>query len=266
VIRGTTRVAAVIGWPIHHSLSPAIHNAAFAETGIDAVLVPIDVPPDGLGVVVSALRAMRALGASVTVPHKVAVAALCDDLAPTARAIGAVNCLQLDGDRVIGHNTDAAGFVDALAEIGFALAGKRAVLLGAGGAARAIAVGLGRECTVEIVARRPLDWAPSQPWDAMRDALAGADLVIDCTPTALGEGEDAFVDALPLDALPADALVVSLVYHRRPLLLERAAARGHRVLDGASMLVHQAARAFTIWTNHAAPIDAMRAAVPGNAR
>jgi len=241
-------------------------NTAFAERGVDAVLVPIGVPPDQLGVAVAGLRAARALGASVTVPHKVAVGALCDDLAPLARAVGAINCLQFDGDRVIGHNTDAAGFVDALAEIGFALPGKRAVLLGAGGAARAIAVGLGRDIAVEIVARRPLDWAPSRAWDDMRDAFTGADLVIDCTPTALGDGEDAFVDALPLDALPADALVVSLVYHRRPLLLERAAARGHPVLDGAAMLVHQAARAFTIWTGHEAPVDVMRAAVAGNAR
>src|SRR5215470_3171924 len=170
-ICGTTRVAAVIGWPIHHSQSPALQNAAFAAAGVDAVLVPLDVPPDGLGVVVSALRVMRALGASVTVPHKLAVAALCDEVAASARVVGAVNCIQFDGDRAIGHNTDADAFLDALAEVGFAPAGKRAVVLGAGGAARAVAIGLGASCATEIVARKPIDWAPSRSWDAMRDAF-----------------------------------------------------------------------------------------------
>ena len=136
-ISGHTRIAAVLGWPVEHTRSPAMLNAAFAADQIDAVLVPIGVPPDGLSTVVAALRAMRVVGASVTVPHKVAVAALCDELSAEAKAIGAVNCLQLDGDRLVGHNTDAPGFLDGLLAAGFALRGTRCRRLGAGGAARA---------------------------------------------------------------------------------------------------------------------------------
>jgi shikimate dehydrogenase len=257
MIRGTTQLAAVIGWPVEHSRSPVLLNAAFAAAGIDAVLVPIGVPPAGLPTIVAALAAMRALGASVTVPHKVAVAACCDELAPTAAAIGAVNCLQINGGRVIGHNTDAGGFADALVEAGFEARGKRVVLLGAGGAARAIAYGLlGAE--VDVVARRDAEWIAVTPWDRRRDALAGADLVVDCTPTGLDDSERAFVDALPLDAVRPGALIASLVYHRPTLLLERARQRNYPVLDGRSMLVHQGARAFTIWTGHPAPLAAMQ--------
>jgi shikimate dehydrogenase len=247
-------------------------NAAFAATGIDAVLVPIGVPPDGLGAVVAALRAMGALGASVTVPHKLAVAALCDEVTPAARAIGAVNCLQL-GARVVGHNTDAGGFADALAAAGIATtAGARVVVLGAGGAARAVVAGL-TGAAVEVVARGPVAWigapwvdGPASVavslWAAVADALAGADLVVDCTPVGLDPAaEPAFVDPLPLDRLPASAVVATLVYHRRTLLLERALARGHRVLDGSDMLVFQGARAFTLWTGRDPPVDVMRRVV-----
>jgi shikimate dehydrogenase len=251
-IGGATRVAAVLGWPIEHSRSPAMLNAAFAAAALDAVMIPIGVSPDGLPAVIAALRAMRALGASVTVPHKVAVGALCDELAPEARAIGAVNCLEL-GERVIGHNTDCHGFSDALAAAGFDVAGTRVVLLGAGGAARAVAYAVRGARHVDVVARRPeaATWTAVTRWtpEALRDALARADLVVDCTPAGLhAEADTAFADAVPLDALAPGAWVVSLVYHRRTSLLERASRRGHSTLDGAAMLVHQGARAFAIWT------------------
>jgi shikimate dehydrogenase len=137
-ISGTTRIAAVIGWPVEHSRSPAMLNAAFAADGIDAVLVPMGVWNDGLPSVIAALRATHALGASVTVPFKLAVTHHCDELSPEAKTIGAVNCLQFDGERVIGHNTDCHGFLDGLVAAGFEPSGKRCVVLGAGGAARAV--------------------------------------------------------------------------------------------------------------------------------
>lgn len=278
-ITGATRVAAVLGWPVEHSRSPQMLNAAFAASGIDAVLVPIGVSPDGLSATVAGLRAMRALGASVTVPHKIAVAAMCDELAVGARVIGAVNCLHFERDRVVGYNTDEGGFLDGLVAAGFDLAGKRAVILGAGGAARAVAYGLRGGRAVEVIARRGVEWAPEAgtdkavgprpsgaPWTAenLRDAFSRADLVVDTTPTGLGvseEDEVSFVDSLPLDALPSHAWVSTLVYHRTPLLLERAKARGHTVLDGRAMLVHQGARAFTIWTGRPAPIEVMTRAL-----
>jgi len=267
MIRGTTRVAAVIGWPVEHSRSPQMLEAAFAERAIDAVMIPIGVPPEAFAQIVGALRAMRALGASVTLPHKLAATALCDELSPAARAIGAVNCLHIDGDRLVGHNTDAAGFIDALGAAGFTPAGKRCLILGAGGAARAVAYGLrtAGASAIDVLARDPekITWIQARPWHTieLRDCFARAELVVDATPIGLAGGASAALDELPLDALPAAAWVATLVYHRRPVLLERAAARGHSIADGRGMLVHQGARAFAIWTGAAPPIEAMQRAL-----
>jgi len=269
MIRGTTRLAAVIGWPVEHSRSPQMFEAAFAEAGVDAAMIPIGVPPESFATVVAALRALRALGACVTVPHKLAAAALCDELSAAARAIGAVNCLHVAGDRLVGHNTDCHGFTDALAAAGLAPGGLRCVLLGAGGAARAVAHGLdlAGAAAIDVLARAPerVAWTAARPWtaDELRPALARADLLIDATPVGLAEtaADLAAVDALPLDALPSGACVASLVYHRRPRLLERAAERGHRTLDGRGMLVHQGARAFAIFTGAPPPVAAMHRAL-----
>ena len=271
MIRGTTRVAAVIGWPVEHSRSPQMFEAAFAAAGLDAVMIPIGVPPESLAVVVAALRAMRAIGACVTVPHKLAAAALCDELSDAARAIGAVNCLHVVGNHLVGHNTDCHGFTDGLAAAGFDAAGKRCAILGAGGAARAVAHGLevAGAAAVDVIARRPqqVAWTAAHPWTAaeLRASFARADLVVDATSMGLADGDrdatDAALDALPLDALPAGARVASLVYHHRTILLERARARGHATVDGRGMLLHQGARAFAIWTGAAPPIEAMRRAL-----
>lgn len=267
-ISGTTRIAAVLGWPVTHSRSPQIMNAAFAATGVDGVMVPIGVPPEGLPDVVRGLRAMRAFGASVTVPHKLAVLALCDEVTPAAREIGAVNCLHVDGQRVVGHNTDAPGYVAGLVAAGFSTGSAHAVLLGAGGAARAVAYGLRSVgCEVEVIARRPSDvsWATARAWtqSELVDAFSTADLVVDCTPIALGTEDDerAWTDALPLDSLRPTAWISTLVYHRVTLFLERARSRHHAILDGRAMLVHQAAHAFAMWTGRSAPIDVMTRAL-----
>ena len=267
MIRGTTRVAAVIGWPVEHSRSPQMFEAAFAAAEVDAVMIPIGVPPASFALTVGALRAMHALGASVTVPHKVAAAALCDELSPAARAIGAVNCLQIQGDRLIGHNTDAGGFSDALVAAGFSPAGKRCVILGAGGAARAVAYGLeaAGAGAIDVIARSPaqVGWTAARPWRTAEvgAAFAQADLVIDATPIGLAADDATALDALPLDALPAAAWVATLVYHRRTRLAERAVARGHSIVDGRGMLVHQGAQAFAIWTGGPPPIHAMQRAL-----
>ena len=269
MIKGTTRVTAVIGWPVEHSRSPQMFEAAFAATGIDAVMIPIGVAHESLALVVGALRAMRALGASVTLPHKLAAAALCDELSPSAREIGAANCLRVEGGRLFGHNTDCHGFTDALAAAGLAPGGLRCALLGAGGAARAVAHGLelAGAGPIDVLARGPerVTWTAAQPWtaDALRAAFARADLVIDTTPVGLADSpaDLATVDALPLDALRPGAWVATLVYHRRTRLLERAAAHGHPTLDGRGMLVHQGARAFAIFTGAPPPVEAMQRAL-----
>jgi shikimate dehydrogenase len=241
-----TAYAAVIGWPISHSKSPAMQNAAFAACGIDARMEAIAVPPEGLADELARLRALPMLGASVTVPHKFAAAKLCDAL------IG-------DAHELVGHNTDVAGFRDSLVESGIHAA--RAVVLGAGGSARAVEHALRTAgAVVDVAARRPdaIEWTSARAWSELPELFAHADLVVDCTPTGLAPAQDAaFADALPLAALPAQAAVATLVYHRRTRLLELAAARGLRTLDGRLMLVHQAAHAFTIWTGRPAPISSM---------
>lgn len=268
MIRGSTRVAAVIGWPVEHSRSPQMFEAAFAAAGMDAVMIPIGVPPESFELVVDALRAMRALGASVTLPHKLAAAALCDELSPDARAIGAVNCLRLHGDHVMGHNTDCHGYTDALVAAGFDPEGKRCVILGAGGAARAVAYGLkaAGAAAIDVIARRPqrVGWTTAHPWTPieLRTSFARTDLLVDATPMGLAEGGDAAtVDTLPLADLRVSAWVSTLVYHHSTLLLERAKARGHSIVDGRGMLVHQGARAFAFWTGAAPPIAAMQRAL-----
>jgi len=267
MIRGTTRVAAVIGWPVEHTRSPQMFEAAFAEAGLDAVMVPIGVPPESFAQVVGALRAMRAYGASVTVPHKLAAAALCDELSDAARAIGAVNCLHFVGNRVVGHNTDCHGFTDGLIAAGFEPEDKRCVILGAGGAARAIAYGLriADAGAIDVIARRPqrVAWTTARPWTTvdLRSSFARADLLIDATSMGLAESDASSIDALPLDALRKDAVIATLVYHHSTLLLERATALGHSIVDGRGMLLHQGARAFAIWASMLPPIQAMQRAL-----
>ncbi len=269
-INPSTRLAAVLGWPIAHSRSPQIMNAAFSALSIDAVLVAIGVPPDGLTAALQGLRSQRALGASITIPHKLAALALCDEVTDAAITIGAVNCIQFDGDRMIGHNTDEGGFTDSLDAAGFSWKAPRVVLLGAGGAARAVAYAM-RHASVEVIARRPEEatWTTALPWtaDALRASFVRADLVVDCTSLGLGGPDEiAVTDALPLELLGPAAWVATLVYHRQTRLLERARAIGRAIVDGRGMLVHQAARSFAIWTGRAAPVDVMTRALDDDLR
>jgi len=262
VIAGTTRVAAVIGWPVDHSRSPALHNAAFAALQIDAVFIALPVAPADLADALRGMAALGFLGASVTVPHKQACLALCDRLDEAAEASGAVNCVLFAGDALVGHNTDAGGFVDALAsELGRTARGARAVLLGSGGAARAVAHGLAVAGADEVVvvARSTPAWCAPRSWNELGELVSGCDLLVDCTSAALG-GAD-YPAPVPIDRLPDRAAVVSLMYGRPLPLLDAARARGLPAMDGAPMLVHQGARAFTLWTGRPAPVDAMRAAM-----
>jgi shikimate dehydrogenase len=258
------KTAAVLGWPVAHSKSPVIHDAAFAALGIDAKMIAIAVPPERLAAAVADLVARGALGASITLPHKQAVVASCDSLASSAAPVGIVNCLAFEGARVVGHNTDSIGFHDGLVAAGFAPHGKRVVVLGAGGAARAVHAAFARD--VVVIARRPetVAWIATRPWtDAeLRSAFAAADLVVDCTSAGLDPATDrALADALPLDALPPAAWIATLVYHRTTQLLERARAAGRRTVDGRGMLVHQAAHAFALWTGCEPPLAIMERAL-----
>ncbi len=264
-----TRIAAVLGNPIAHSRSPALHNAAYRALGIDAVYLAFDIEPARLIAALDAARTLGFLGLNVTVPHKQAVLSRCDELDEDARAVGAVNTVVIAADgRLRGANTDVEGFGVSLDER-LAATPRRAVVLGSGGAARAVVFALARRGIHATVVGRDLSRcrpllelgaAAAAPWTAaaLAELLRGADLVVDATSAGLSSDAEAQTPArVPLEILAPAALVVSLVYHREPALLGEARARGLSILDGAAMLVHQAARAFTLMTGRPAPLGAM---------
>lgn len=263
-----TRVVGVIGDPVHHSLSPAIHNAAFVSLGLDWVYVAFPVPRGRGGAAVAAARDLGLAGLNVTMPHKADAAAACDDLTPDAAALGAVNTVVVRPDgRMLGDSTDGPGFLDALAEERIEVEGRRCLVLGAGGASRAVVLALGRVgAEVIVAARRPEAAADAArlapggqavPLSAAGAEVPEAQIVVNATPLGMG-GE-----APPLDpaVLGPAQVVVDLVYHpaETPLLVA-ARSRGARVTNGLGMLVHQAARSFTLWTGAEAPLAAMRQA------
>jgi shikimate dehydrogenase len=278
-----TDVYGIIGHPVGHSRSPAMHNRAFAELGIDAVYVPFTVAPDRLELAVRGFHALALRGVNVTLPHKTSIMPLLDRIEPDARAIGAVNTVFLEGNRLCGTNTDAAGLTRALSEAGAQLQGVHATVLGAGGAARACVVGLARggARSVTVIARRKSQAsalveglaAVAQPtlleardWHSaeLHATFCRTDLLVQATSATLDGGSTAeeFVRGLPLSALPRHASVVDVVYSPLETTLLRAAgAYGYRTVDGLGMLLHQGALAFEIWTGRSAPIAAMRAAL-----
>jgi shikimate dehydrogenase len=268
-ISASTRLGAVLGWPVEHSLSPALQGAALRAAQLDAVFLALAVRPEALGDAVRGLAAMGALGASVTVPHKQAVMAHCDRLDSLAERIGAVNCLAFEAGEVVGYNTDAEGFADSLCEeLRICLRGLRPVILGSGGAARAVAAGLeaqGSEPAV-VIARSPerARWARKvRPWTrrGAEGVLSRCDLLVDATSIGLDADRDREAELWPLEPLSDQAAVATLIYHRDTALLREARQRGHRTFGGAGMLVHQGARAFHIWTGMEPPLEAMWAAM-----
>lgn len=268
-----TQVAAVIGSPIRHSLSPAIFNAAFAECGLDWTYVAFEVPEGGAGGALTGMRTLGLGGLSVTMPHKAAVAAGVDVLSPDAEALGAVNCVVphvRDGSvQLLGENTDGPGLLAALAEDGVAVSGARVAVLGAGGAARAVVRALGGAGAADVLvlnrtAARAADAAALAPGVGrvgLPVDVVSADLVVNATSVGMAgtptEGQ------VPLDPalLGPSHLVVDLVYEPATTpLLAAAAQQGCRTVGGIGMLVHQAALAFGRWTGVDPPVGVMRAA------
>ncbi len=264
---GHTRVGAVIGDPVRHSLSPVIYNAAFAESGADWVFVAFEVAEGGAAAAVDAMRALDLGWFSVTMPHKTAVARCVDRLSDDAAALDAVNCVVNEDGVLVGESTDGEGFVRALAhETGFEPAERRCVVVGAGGAARAVVLALARAGAGDVVVvNRNAERAETAA--ALAGAVgrvgseadaAGADLVVNATPVGMaGSG------ALPLDVAPFDggAVVADLVYEPEVTPLVAAArARGLTAVNGLGMLVHQAALQLERVIGGPAPLEAMAAA------
>ncbi|MCU1373743.1 MAG: shikimate dehydrogenase [Actinomycetia bacterium] len=267
-----TRLAAVIGDPVRHSLSPAIHNAGFRAAGLDWAYLAFDVPAGGGAAAVEAMRVLGIDGLSVTMPQKAEVSAAVDRLSPAAEALGAVNTVVREGSVLLGENTDGEGFLNALRlDEGVDVAGMRCLVIGAGGAARAVVRALAGAGVAEVVvaARRPeaaalaVALAPGVGRVGSADAADAADLVVNATPVGMGEVVD-LTPTLPVEAsrLGAGQVVVDLVYH--PLITPLVAAarqQGAVAVNGVGMLLHQAAIAFQLWTGAEAPLEAMSAAV-----
>jgi shikimate dehydrogenase len=257
----------VCGWPVAHSRSPQMHAAGLREAGLrDWRYLRLPLPPELFAETVRALPAAGFRGVNVTIPHKEAALALADEASAAARAIGAANTLTFEAGRIVAENTDAPGLLDAL-PAGFAVANRTALVLGAGGSARAVVWAL-REAGAADVAvwnrtpERAEALAAALGARAVREPSA-ADIVVNCTSVGL-RGADAPFKALPLDAdsLGAGSLVVDLVYRDGGTELLRAArASGAVVVGGLDILVAQGAASFTRWTGKTAPRQAMREAV-----
>lgn len=275
-VRGR-RKAGVIGFPLKHSISPQFQQPAFDHLGLDVDYQAYERPPDALPALFEEMRRSGWLGCNVTIPHKRAAYERVDELTPEARAIGAVNTVIVDGARLIGHNTDATGFMRALVDDArFDVRGRDAVLLGAGGAALAVAVGLVDAGVSRLwIANRSLDRATSLavslpggvatalPLDgtALRRPVSEAALLVNCTSVGMSGGPAPGETPLPPDLLGPHLLVYDLVYNPAQTPLLRAAEQaGARTLEGLPMLIYQGAASFERWTGRVAPVEVMMAA------
>ena len=279
MITSRTGLLGVIGYPVEHSSSPAMHNAALARTELDFAYLPFAVPPDRVAEVPVAMRTLGIRGLNVTVPHKVAVMEGLDEISEEARAIGAVNTIANQDGRLTGYNTDAEGVIASLrADGGLDSLPGAVALLGSGGAARAILYALLQAEEVEEVAllNRTVEKAEALAADLDPEArrvhvgtlggaraIGAAGLLINATSVGMHPRPDA--SPLPDPSVLHDRLtVLDIVYKpRRTRLLAQAEEAGAGTVDGLGMLVHQGARAFEIWTGVAAPVEEMKQALVG---
>ncbi|MFC1980995.1 shikimate dehydrogenase [Chloroflexota bacterium] len=274
VISGKTRVCGVIGDPIEHTMSPVMHNAAFKKLGIDYVYVPFGVKQDGLGKAVEGMRALNIRGLNVTIPHKVAVMPLLDEVDSLAQKIGAVNTIVNDDGFLKGYNTDATGFLQPLLERGVEPKGKTAVILGAGGASRAICFILAERGAHLVILNRNLERAQelagriSESFgievkairlieENLSGALEKADILVNAT--SVGMSPDVDETPVPASLLKSALVVFDIVYNPvKTKLLREAEGAGARTIEGVDMLVWQGALAFEKWTGQKAPVGLMK--------
>ena len=269
---GRTELYGVMGWPVEHTASPAMHNAAFAALGMNARYSAFPVPPEAAGDAVRGIRALGIRGMNVTVPHKQAVIPHLDALRGEAATLNAVNVIAHEDGALVGHNTDVAGFLRALREGGMDPAGAHVLMLGAGGAARAVlrAVQLGGAASATVLNRTeqkardlardltspdcPVTPAPFSNTD-FDQLVENAKIIINTT--SLGMKNHGGIP-MKADAVTPDHCIVDIIYNPWETdFLKAAREKGARTLNGFGMLVYQAAEAFKIWTGRAAPARAM---------
>lgn len=279
-ITARTRVLGVIGYPIGHSLSPSMHNAALRYLGLDYRYFAFEVRPESLGQALAGMRAFEFAGLNVTIPHKTKVVEYLDELGWEARVLGAVNTICPQDGKLVGHNTDGKGFVRALREdAGVELRGKTILVLGTGGAARAVLLQLAREgaSLVTVAGRvrekasnviqliqkacptctaRAVELAPA----TLQKEIKKCDILVNATPIGMCPNEGSSL--VPCEYFRQGLVACDLVYNpRRTLFLQHAGSRGAIVIDGTGMLIYQGAIAFELWTGKAPPIEIMREAV-----
>jgi shikimate dehydrogenase len=275
-IDATFKVCALFGFPAHHSMGPAIHNAAFDALGLPFVYVAHDVAPADLATAIAGVRALGYRGLSITMPHKVAALDLVDEVDAMGRAIGCINTIVQRDGRLVGYNTDGQGALDGLARAGIAIHGKRVLVLGSGGAARAVAMTVamrGQPAELAILGviedelqrlGRDVRERASAPVSVrmlddttLASAMAHADVLLQCTP--VGMTPEVGRSLVPRELLHAGLAVFDAVYNpRRTLLIEQAAAKGCPVVEGSEMFLGQAMVQFELWTGQKAPAEVMR--------
>ena len=272
---GSTKIVRLIGYPVEHSKSPLMHNAAFQSLGLDFVYVLLSVKAPDLKEAVTGLRASNVAGANVTIPYKEEVIKYLDEITPEAMFIGAVNTIHNREGKLIGYNTDGQGFITSLLTDGkIKLEGQRVFLIGAGGAGKAVAVKLAErgverlvitdkigERTESLVSRLQENipdcpvYAVAMASKEFAEAISESTLLINATPVGMNEGDPCVIDP---DYLHKDLLIYDVVYNRETPLVGEAKKRGIKALGGIGMLIHQGAASFEIWTGQKAPVEVMK--------
>ncbi|MBD2177718.1 shikimate dehydrogenase [Pseudanabaena sp. FACHB-1998] len=279
-ILGTTKILGVMGFPVSHSLSPVMHNAAIAALGLDYVYVPFPIPIENLPAAIAGLKAIQSVqGFNLTIPHKVEVIPLLDEVTPIAQSIGAVNTVKRLGDQWVGTNTDVAGFLEPLKKLDCDWKNMPAMILGCGGAAKAVvAACLELGCPIiHVFGRDPKKTKKfhgtmtSQlrdynlrvhPWTSIHHLLEVTGIIINATPIGMSSDFNTPVTEDEMTLLPDHAIVYDLIYTPRPTrFLQIAAARGLKAIDGLEMLINQGAIALEFWLEQPVPIEIMRQAL-----
>lgn len=279
-IKATTKIYCILGHPVSHSLSPAMHNSAFSALGLDCAYVAFDISPEAIGKAVQAVRTLGISGVNITIPHKESIIPHLDGIAPDAEFTGAVNTVKNDGGKLSGHNTDVGGFLRAVREdLGIEPEGSKVFLAGAGGAARAVMSAFCMNGAEKIyVLNRTHDKALRLASDfgerfgkikiepvkfgdvkAIESGLGKADILVNSTSSGMDGRE---VLDLPLDKMKKTSVVYDLVYKpRETRLVKEARGLGLKAAGGLGMLLYQGALSFEIWTGRQAPVDVMRKAL-----
>jgi shikimate dehydrogenase len=274
-ISGTTQIVGVWGYPVGHSRSPVMQNAALKALGLNWVYVPFEVAPENVGAAVAAIRALGLVGVNVTVPLKELVLPYLDEVDEAAVRIGSVNTIHNQNGRLVGYSTDGTGFLRSLADAGQSGAGQTALILGAGGSARAVAFALAEQGTVCLIVNRTQSraealavdinyWFPQKAFSAdMNTEFGPLDLIVNTTSAGMHPNEDS-LPPLPPNVFESKPFVYDLIYAPpRTGLLALAADAGCRTVNGLGMLAHQGALALAIWTGR--PAEEMPVAVMAEA-